>query len=69
MFASATKLNIPNIHILRTDRKELYPDNTSETTWVLTPIIKRAVEHQLMLSKEPPVRLRTPDPRVSQKAQ
>lgn len=64
MFASAAKLNIPNIHNLLTDPKELYPDRTGETTWVLPPILKRVVAHQMTLRKEPPIRLGTPDPYV-----
>ena len=62
MFSAATKLNIPNIHNLLTDPKELYPDRTGETTWVLPPILRRLVAHQATLINEPPIRLGTPDP-------
>jgi arylsulfatase len=64
MFAAATQLNIPDIHNLLTDPKELYPDRTGETTWVLPPILKRVVAHQMTLQKEPPIQLGTPDPYV-----
>jgi arylsulfatase len=64
MFAAAAKLNIPDIHNLLSDPKELYPDRTGETTWVLPPILKRVVAHQMTLQKEPPIVLGTPDPYV-----
>lgn len=62
MFAAAAELNIPDIHNLITDPKELYPDRTGETTWVLPPVLKRVVAHQLTLQKEPPIQMGTPEP-------
>jgi arylsulfatase len=64
MFSAAVKLNIPNVHNLLSDPKELYPDRTGETTWVLPPILKQVVAHQATLRKEPPIALGTPDPYV-----
>jgi len=62
MFSAAAKLNIPDIHNLLSDPKELYPDRTGETTWVLPPVLKRVVAHQMTLRKEPPIKLGTPEP-------
>ncbi len=62
MFGTPEPQNFPRIHHLIKDPKELYPDRTGETAWVLPAISKRIVEFRRTLVKEPPIKLGTPDP-------
>ena len=62
MFDKPKRLNFPSIHNLIKDPKELYPDRTGETTWVLPAVSKRITRFAATLAKEPPIKLGTPDP-------
>jgi arylsulfatase len=46
------------------DPKELYPDRTGETTWVLPAVSKQIAKFKKTLAMEPPIKLGTPDPYV-----
>ena len=54
--------NFPLLHHLIKDPKELYPDHTGETTWVLPVVSKRIAKFKRTLATEPPIPLGTPDP-------
>jgi len=62
MFGSPEPQNFPLLHHLLKDPKELYPDHTGETTWVLPAVSKRIVKFEQTLVTEPPIPLGTPDP-------
>jgi len=62
MFGTIQPQNFPRVHNLIKDPKELYPDRTGETTWVLLAISKRIVAFSQTLAEEPPIALGTPDP-------
>ena len=62
MFGSPEPQNFPLVHHLIKDPKELYPDRTGETVWVLPAVSKRVVKFEATLAKEPPIPLGTPDP-------
>ncbi len=62
MFGSPEAQNFPLIHNLIKDPKELYPDRTGETTWVLPAVSRRIVKFKRTLATEPPIPLGTPDP-------
>ena len=66
MFGKPAKLNMPHLHNLIEDPKELYPVDKvdASASWVFPVILKRVVEFQKTLAKEPPIRLGTPDPYV-----
>ena len=62
MFGTPEPQNIPRIHNLISDPKELYPDRTGETTWVLPAVSKRITSFAATLREETPITLGTPDP-------
>ncbi|MEE8513872.1 MAG: arylsulfatase [Gammaproteobacteria bacterium] len=62
MFGTLQPQNFPRVHNLIKDPKELYPDRTGETTWVLPAVSKLITKFSRTLAKEPPIRLGTPDP-------
>lgn len=66
MFGKPAKLNMPHLHNLIEDPKELYPVDKvdASASWVFPVILKKVVEFQMTLAKEPPIRLGTPDPYV-----
>ena len=69
MFGSPKKLNMPKLHNLIKDPKELYPlDKTNVAdAWFMPVVIEKIVEHKKTFFKEPPIRLGTPDPYVPKK--
>ena len=62
MFGSPEPQNFPRLHHLIRDPKELYPDRSGETTWVLPAVSKRVATFKETLVAEPPIPLGTPDP-------
>jgi arylsulfatase len=66
MFGAAAKLNMPHLHNLIADPKELYPIDKVDVSasWVFPVIAKRIVEFRKTLVAEPPIQLGTPDPYV-----
>jgi len=64
MFGTLQPQNFPRVHNLIKDPKELYPDRTGETTWVLPAVSKLVTKFAATMAKEPPIRLGTPDPYV-----
>ncbi len=64
MFGTPAKLNMPHLHNLIQDPKELYPVDKVDVSasWVFPVILKKVVEFQKTLAVEPPIRLGTPDP-------
>jgi arylsulfatase len=66
MFGKPAKLNMPHLHNLIADPKELYPVDKVDVSasWVFPVILKKVVEYQKTLAMEPPIRLGTPDPYV-----
>lgn len=64
MFGKPAKLNMPHLHNLIEDPKELYPIDKVDVSagWVLPVLFKRIVEFQKSLAQEPPIKLGTPDP-------
>jgi len=66
MFGTIEAQNFPRVHNLIKDPKELYPDRTGDTTWVLPAISKRVVAFSRTLAEEPPIKLGTPDPYTPQ---
>ena len=64
MFGKPARLNLPHLHNLIADPKELYPiDKVNvSASWVFPVILKRIVQFQGTLAAEPPIRLGTPDP-------
>lgn len=67
MFGSPEPQNFPLLHHLIRDPKELYPDRTGETTWVLPAVSKRIAKFKATLAVESPIPLGTPDPYVPKK--
>ncbi|MEE8305228.1 MAG: arylsulfatase, partial [Candidatus Tectomicrobia bacterium] len=66
MFGVPAKLNMPRLHNLISDPKELYPVDKVDVSasWVFPVVLKKVVEFQKTLVAEPPIRLGTPDPYV-----
>jgi arylsulfatase len=66
MFGSPAKLNMPQLHNLISDPKELYSIDRVDVSasWVFPVVFKKIVEFQGTLSDEPPIALGTPDPYV-----
>jgi arylsulfatase len=66
MFGAPAKLNMPHLHNLIEDPKELYPVDKVDpsASWVFPVVLKKVVEFQKTLAAEPPIRLGTPDPYV-----
>ena len=64
MFGSPQKLNMPHLHNLIEDPKELYPVDKVDVSasWVFPVILKKVVQFQGTLVAEPPILLGTPDP-------
>jgi arylsulfatase len=64
MFGAPAKLNMPHLHNLIEDPKELYPVDKVDVSasWVLPVILKKVVEFKNTLLIEPPIALGTPDP-------
>ena len=64
MFGAAAKLNMPNLHNLIEDPKELYSVERVDVSsgWVFPVMLKKVVEFKKTLAQEPPIRLGTPDP-------
>ena len=64
MFEAPKRLNMPRMHNLIKDPKELYPlDKTNVAdAWFMPAVLEKVIEHKKTLIKEPPIRLGTPDP-------
>lgn len=64
MFGSPKKLNMPRMHNLIKDPKELYPlDKTSiADAWFMPVVLEKLVAHKKTLIMETPIKLGTPDP-------
>ncbi|MDH3598409.1 MAG: arylsulfatase [Candidatus Tectomicrobia bacterium] len=64
MFGAPAKLNMPHLHNLISDPKELYPvDKVNvSASWVFPVVLKKVVEFRKTLMTEPPIQLGTPDP-------
>ncbi len=69
MFDAPVKLNVPQVHDLRRDPKELhgFSGGMGETgvenlTWVFPPVIKRVLAFSKTLIEEPPVPFPAPEP-------
>ncbi len=60
------KLNMPHLHNLIEDPKELYSIDRVDVSasWVFPVVFKKIVEFQKSLAVEPPIKLGTPDPYV-----
>jgi arylsulfatase len=69
MFGKPAKLNMPHLHNLIEDPKELYPVDKVDVSasWVFPVVLKRVVAFQKTLIEEPPIKLGTPDPYVPTK--
>ena len=66
MFGTPARLNMPHLHNLIEDPKELYPVDKVDVSasWVFPVVLKKVVEFRRTLVQEPPIRLGTPDPYV-----
>ena len=66
MFGAPAKLNMPHLHNLIQDPKELYPVDKVDVSasWVFPVIAKKIVAFNKTLAMEPPIMLGTPDPYV-----
>ena len=66
MFGKPAKLNMPHLHNLIQDPKELYPVDKVDVSasWVFPVVLKKVIEFRKTLAMEPPIRLGTPDPYV-----
>lgn len=64
MFGAPARLNMPNLHNLIEDPKELYSVERVDVSagWVFPVMLKKVVEFKNTLALEPPIRLGTPDP-------
>ena len=64
MFGKPARLNMPHLHNLIEDPKELYSIDRVDVSasWVFPVVLKKVVEFQKTLAMEPPIRLGTPDP-------
>ncbi len=64
MFGKPARLNMPHLHNLITDPKELYPADKVDpsASWVFPVVLKKVVEFKQSLAMEPPIPLGTPDP-------
>ena len=71
MFDSPTKYNVPRVHDLLKDPKELYgiygghgpgANGTEQLTWVMPAVIKQILAFQKTLEEEPPVPFPAPEP-------
>lgn len=69
MFGAPAKLNMPHLHNLIEDPKELYSFHKVDVSgsWVFPVIMKKVVEFKKTLASEPPIKLGTPDPYVPAK--
>ena len=69
MFGKPARLNMPHLHNLIEDPKELYPVDKVDVSasWVFPVVLKKVVEFKKTLALEPPIRLGTPDPYVPAK--
>jgi len=69
MFGAPLKLNMPHLHNLIQDPKELYPVDKVDVSasWVFPVIAKKVVSFKKTLAMEPPIQLGTPDPYVPKK--
>ena len=66
MFGAPAKLNLPHLHNLISDPKELYPVDKIDisASWVFPVILGKIVDFKKSLAMEPPTPLGTPDPYV-----
>lgn len=62
MFGTPEPQNFPLMYNLIKDPKELYPNRTGSTTWILPAVSKLVVKFRETLAKEPPIMLGTPEP-------
>lgn len=64
MFGSPEKLNVPQLHNLIEDPKELYPIDKVDVSasWVFPVMLKKIGSFQKTLIEEPPILMGTPDP-------
>jgi arylsulfatase len=69
MFGAPARLNMPHLHNLIEDPKELYPVDKVDVSasWVFPVVLKKVVAFRKTLAMEPPIRLGTPDPYVPRK--
>ena len=66
LFGAPLKLNMPHLHNLITDPKELYSIDRVDVSasWVFPQILGRVVKFKGTLVQEKPIPLGTPDPYV-----
>lgn len=66
MFGKPARLNMPHLHNLIEDPKELYPVDRVDVSasWVFPVVLKKVVDFKKSFAKEPPIPLGTPDPYV-----
>lgn len=66
MFGAPVRLNMPHLHNLIEDPKELYSVDKVDVSasWVFPVVLKKVVEFNKSLAVEPPILLGTPDPYV-----
>jgi arylsulfatase len=64
MFEAPQRLNMPRMHNLIKDPKELYPlDKVSiADAWFMPVVLEKVVAFKKSLAIEPPIKLGTPDP-------
>ena len=64
MFGTPAKLNMPHLHNLIQDPKELYSIDKVDVSasWVFPVVLKKVIEFKKTLMVEPPIQLGTPDP-------
>lgn len=69
MFGKPARLNMPHLHNLIEDPKELYPVDKVDVSasWVFPVVLKKVIEFKKTLAIEPPILLGTPDPYVPAK--
>ena len=64
MFEVPQRLNMPRMHNLIKDPKELYPLDKVDVVdaWIMPVVLEKLVAHKKTLAIEPPIKLGTPDP-------
>jgi arylsulfatase A-like enzyme len=64
MFGKPARLNMPHLHNLIEDPKELYPVDKVDVSasWVFPVVLKKVIAFKKSLVEEPPIPLGTPDP-------
>ena len=67
MFGAPVKLNVPRVHDLLKDPKELYGlygggTGTEQLVWVMPAVTREILKFQATLQQEPPVPFPAPEP-------